>query len=122
MSHVVKISTQIKDLSAVRQACVRLELQPPVHGDHQLYNSVETGWAVHLRGWRYPIVCKIDVGDVAYDNYEGRWGSQSRLGDFFQRYAVEKAAIEARRQGYSSSEQLLEDGSIKVTINTGGDV
>ena len=104
----------------MRRACVRLELEPPVHGDHQLYNSIETGWAVQLQGWRYPIVCKTD-GEVAYDNYEGRWGEQNRLNDFFQRYAVEKSAIEARRQGYSSTEELLEDGSIKVTINTGGE-
>ena len=105
----------------MRQACVRLELQPPIHGDHQLYNSVETGWAVQLHGWRYPVVCKTDVGKVAYDNYEGKWGEQNRLNEFFQRYAVEKATIEARRQGFSATEQRLEDGSIKVTINTGSE-
>ena len=34
--------------------------------------------------------------------------------------AVEKSKLEARMQGFASSEQMLEDGSIKVTINTGG--
>ena len=121
MSHVVKITTLLTDLSAIRQACARLQLEQPVHGTYELYNSTETGWGVNLRAWKYPIVCKPETGEVAFDNYESRWGEQARLDEFFQRYAVEKAAIEARRQGYSSTEKLLEDGSIKVIINTGGD-
>ena len=35
-------------------------------------------------------------------------------------YAVEKARIEARRQGHSVTEQPLADGSIKLTIQVGG--
>jgi hypothetical protein len=41
------------------------------------------------------------------------------LDEFMQGYAVERAKLEARKQGYTASEQLLADGSIKVTINTG---
>ena len=121
MSHVVKIETQIRDVNAIRQSCVHMRLEPPVHGTFELYNSTETGWAVSLRNWKFPVVCKVESGEVAYDNYSGRWGDQNRLNEFFQRYAAEKAAIEARRQGYSATEQQLEDGSIKVTIQVGGD-
>ena len=67
-------------------------------------------------------MCKVESGEVAYDCYSGKWGATNRLKEFFQRYAAEKAAIEARRQGHSSTEQMLEDGSIKVTIQTGGGV
>ncbi|WP_238381213.1 DUF1257 domain-containing protein [Mariniblastus fucicola] len=115
----MKIETQIRDINAVRHACRRLRLEPPNHGTFELYNSTETGWGVRFRDWKYPVVCKVESGEVAYDNYEGRWGDPNRLGEFFQSYAVEKAAIEARLQGYSSTEQLLEDGSIKLIIETG---
>jgi hypothetical protein len=57
---------------------------------------------------------------VSYDNYQGHWGEQSRLNQFLQAYAVEKAKIEARKKGHSVSEARLEDGSIKVTVRVGG--
>ena len=119
MSHIVQIKTEVRDVNAVRQACSRLQLQPPVHGTFELYNSSETGWGVRLRDWNYPVVCKLDTGELAYDNYGGRWGDPQRLDEFLQRYAVEKARLEARRQGFTATEQALNDGSIKLTINTG---
>ena len=121
MSHVVKIETQIRDINAVRQACVCLKLEPPVHNTFELYNSSVTGWGVYLRDWKYPIVCKTDTGEIAYDNFGGRWGNAQRLDEFRQRYVIEKTKIESRRQGHTSTEKLLEDGSVRVTINTGGD-
>ncbi len=56
---------------------------------------------------------------LCYDNYNGRWGDQQHLDFFLQIYAVEKAKLEARKQGYSAIEQPLADGSIKVTIQVG---
>jgi hypothetical protein len=47
------------------------------------------------------------------------WGDQKHLDAFLQRYAVEKATIEARRQGHSVTEQALEDASVKLTVNVG---
>jgi hypothetical protein len=122
MSHVVQITTEIRDINAVRQACSRLQLEPPVHNTFELYNSTETGWGVNLRDWKYPVVCKLKTGKIAFDNFGGRWGNAQRLDEFQQRYAVEKSKLEARRQGYTTSELSLEDGSIKVTINAGEDV
>jgi hypothetical protein len=48
------------------------------------------------------------------------WGAPEHLGRFLQAYAVEKARIEARRKGYAATEQVLADGSIKVTLSVGG--
>ena len=120
MSHVVQINTEVRDINAVKQACVRLQLERPVVGRFQLYNSEETGCGVKLRDWKYPVVCKLETGELRYDNYGGRWGNNQRLDEFLQGYAVEKSKLEARRQGFTASEQALEDGSIKVTINAGG--
>jgi hypothetical protein len=75
---------------------------------------------VQLPDWRYPVVCQLETGQLQYDNYNGRWGKQQHLDSFLQIYAVEKARIEARRQGHSVVEQQLTDGSIKLTVNVGG--
>ena len=60
------------------------------------------------------------TGQVRYDNYDGRWGDPGHLDSFCQRYAVEKAKIEARKRGHAVVEQALADGSVKLTIQVGG--
>lgn len=119
MSHVVQIKTEVRDFNSVKRACNRLKLDEPVHGTFQLYGSEETGCGVKLRDWKYPVVCKLETGELRYDNYNGRWGNAQRLDEFLQGYAVERTKLEARKQGYTASELLLADGSIKVTINAG---
>ena len=120
MSHVVEIQTQIRDPSAVRAACERLQLPPPTEGKFRLYASSVTGLGIQLTGWRYPVVCNTATGEVKFDNFGGRWGTLRELDRFTQSYAVEKAKIEARRQGHSVVEQPLADGSIKLTIHVIG--
>tara|TARA_R100000789_G_scaffold31194_2_gene34681 strand:- start:5918 stop:6103 length:186 start_codon:yes stop_codon:yes gene_type:complete len=45
---------------------------------------------------------------------------QVHLDRYLQSYAVEKARLEARKKGHTITEQSLEDGSIKLTVNVGG--
>jgi len=118
----VQIQTEIRDPVAVRAACDRLYLPEPVYGEIQLYSSAATGWAVRLPEWRYPVVCDVSTAKIAYDNFEGRWGDPRQLNRFLQAYAVEKARIESHRRGHTCLEQVLEDGSIKLTIHVGGAV
>jgi hypothetical protein len=59
-------------------------------------------------------------GEAHYDNYGGAWGEQKELGKLLQRYAAEKASIEAHRAGHAVLETALPDGSIKLTIQAGG--
>jgi hypothetical protein len=73
-----------------------------------------------LPDWRYPVVCNVETAQLAYDNFEGRWGDPQRLNQFLQAYAVELVKQEARRKGHSCLEQPLADGSIKLTITVGG--
>ena len=120
MSHVVTIRTEIRDTGAVQAACQRLRLPAPVQGTHRLFTSQVTGLAVQLPEWRYPAVCDLATGQVQYDNFRGHWGEKRHLDAFLQSYAVEKAKIEARRQGHVCTEQPLSDGSIKLTISVGG--
>lgn len=120
MSHVVSISTEVRNPTAIAAACQRLGLAVPVEGIAQLYSARATGWLVQLPDWRYPVVCDTATGQMKFDNFGGRWGEQSRLNQFLQAYAVETARNEARKRGHDVYEQPLSDGSIKLTIQVGG--
>ena len=121
MSHTVKIATEVSDAHAVCLACQRLSLPTPVEGKARLFAEDAVGLAVQLPEWQYPVVFDTNTGQVRYDNYGGRWGDKARLDRFLQAYAVEKAKIEARRKGYSVIEQELANGSIKLTVQVGGE-
>jgi hypothetical protein len=57
MSHIVTITTEVRDPAALRAACRQLHLPEPTHETVQLFSSQATGHAVQLPGWRYPVVC-----------------------------------------------------------------
>lgn len=116
MSHIVTIQTKVHDPAAVQVACQRMSLPAPVHGTVCLYSGEAAGLLVRLPGWQYPAVINTLTGAVQYDNFQGHWGEQQHLDRFLQLYAVEKAKLEARKKGYTVSEQALIDGSIKVQI------
>jgi hypothetical protein len=120
MSHIVTIQTKVHDPTAVAAACERLNLTVPVHGTAKLFSGEATGLLLQLPGWQYPAVIDTLSGTVRFDIFEGHWGDQSQLDRFLQMYAVERAKLEARKKGYSVSEQALENGSIKLQIAEGG--
>ena len=119
MSHVVRIQTQIRDPVALAAACTLLGLVQPVQGKATLFTTQAEGLIVKLPGWTYPAVIDTTRGTVACDMYHGAWGDQKELDRLLQAYAAEKSRIEAHRAGHSVSEQLLADGSIKLTIQVG---
>ena len=120
MSHIVQVQTEVRDEAAVQAACSRLRLPRATRGTFQLYSSEETGLGIELPHWKYPVVANTDTGQLWFDNYEGRWGTQEFLDQFLQAYAVERTKIEARKQGHSVVEQRLDNGSIKLTVQVGG--
>ena len=95
-------------------------LAEPTHGTVKLFSGEVTGLAVQLPDWTYPVVCDTASGQAKFDTFEGRWGDQKELDRFMQTYAVEKAKLESRRRGHSTTEQALPDGSIKLTIQVAG--
>lgn len=117
MSVLVTFKTEVRDVNAIQAACKRLGLSQAVDGRHKVFGEHVAGWAVRLPAWNFPIVCQTETGAVHFDNYEGRWGNQTELDKFLQAYGVEKAILEARNSGYYTSEETLEDGTIKLTIN-----
>lgn len=119
MSHIVTINTEIRDGTALSTACRRLQLEPPRQETVRLFSREVTGTTVRLPDWRYPVVCHLATGQLDYDNFEGRWGNRAHLNRLLQTYAIEKTRIEARRAGYTVTEQELADGSIRLTVSTG---
>ena len=122
MSHIVTIKTRLTDTAALSAACRRLGLAEPEQGTATLFSMRATGLLVKLPGWTYPAVVDTQSGEVKYDTYNGHWGKQEELDKLLQGYAVEKTRIEARRVGHTLTEQRLADGSIKLTIQVGGQV
>ena len=120
MSHIVSIQTQVRDEVAVKLACSRLCWPSPICGTHQMFSGELRGLAVQVPEWRYPLVCELSAGKLHYDLYEGRWGDEAQLDRFKQSYAVEKAKLEARRQGRSVTEQSLDNGSIRLLVQVSG--
>jgi hypothetical protein len=119
LSHIVTVDTEVRDLRAIQAACARLDLPAPHAGDVQFLTGKVSGLLVHLTSWRFPLVCQLQTGALRYDNYEGRWGDKAHLNRFLQAYAIERARLEARRNGHTVTEQPLEDGSVKLTIQLG---
>lgn len=120
LSHIVEIQTEVRDAVAVLAACRRLGLAEPVERTVRMFAEQVTGLAVQLSGWRYPVVCDLARGQLKYDNFGGRWGEQRELDRFIQMYTVEKAHLEARRQGHAVTEQALSDGSIRLVVQVAG--
>lgn len=120
MSHIVTVSTKVRDPLAVAAACRRLGLPEPVEGTARLYGGDVSGLTVRLPGWAYPVVIDVASGTTSFDNFEGRWGSQDQLDHFLQAYAVEVVRLEARKKGLTVREQTLADGSIRVQLVEGG--
>lgn len=48
------------------------------------------------------------------------WGDQKEMDRFLQAYAIERARIEARKKGYTVTEQALSDGSVKLSVQVAG--
>ena len=118
MSHIVTLQSQLKDVAAIAAACQRLSLAAPVRGTAKLYSGEVSGIIVQFPKWEFPAVIDIESGKVQFDNFEGKWGDPGELQKFMQSYTVEKTKIEARRKGHAVSEQLLQDGSIRIQIAT----
>ena len=118
MSHTVTIKTKITDMAAIQAACHRLKLPQPSQGDVRLFDRVAQGIGVQLEDWRFPVCIEPD-GNLLFDNFGGFWGVPEKLDQFQQAYGVEKAKLEARKQGYQCSESMLADGSIRLNVLLG---
>jgi len=117
VSHIVKVTTKIKDEQVIAMTCEELKLKAPVKGKHKLYSEVVEGLGVNLNGWTYPVVFNTETGEAKYDNFNGSWGSQNEFDRFSQMYGVQMTKKTMGEQGYTvESMETLQDGSIHMRI------
>lgn len=122
MSHFATIETQIKDIEALRAACqeLGLELIPQAEARGYLTNRFQGEFVIRLHGPYDIAVNKQKDGNygLTCDWWDGRVAQEvgENYGRLLQLYAVHKAIREARRKGFLTRRQRLEDGSIKLTI------
>jgi hypothetical protein len=103
----MSIQMEIRDKEALKAACERLGFSILVGNNFRLHSTNELGIGVQLPRWKYPIVIRLN-GSVAYDNYNGSWGNIDELNKLVAYYGLEKAKMEAQKQGYSTMESFNE--------------
>lgn len=108
MSHVTVRRCQVVDYETAARAAPRVaaELLPKTAGPTI---------AVKLRNWKNPVY--FTDGEARFDNYDGRWGAESELDAFLQRYAMEAAKRVAEARGLRCEESVLIDGRMKLVVH-----
>jgi hypothetical protein len=133
MSHFTTVETKINDLVCLKRALEELGLEYEEASQQQL--ATVKGWrgatsqadlSIHVTG-------KYDIGvrqnaDGTYALSADWWAINEELGEaenstklqqkVIQRYALNKARVEAEKQGFSLDQETLEtDGTIKLTVS-----
>ena len=122
MSHFTTIQTQIRDITALRDACHELGVQ-------LIENAVARGYGSNNQKGEYVIRLKGPYDIAVNRQQDGTFGLTTdwyddhvekevgtAYGRLLQLYGVHKARIEAQRKGYTVRRQTLADGAIKLTI------
>jgi len=122
MSHFTTISTQIRDVEALRLAVSELGLSLLHNAMARGYSSnrIPGNYVIQLKG-PYDIALNTN-GDGSYGLTTDWWGGHverevgANFGRLLQLYGVHKTTIEARKRGHFARRQPQKDGSIRLTI------
>jgi len=115
MSHIVAITTEMKDAGVLQRTCKRLNLRCSF-GLHEVYSTSVRGWGVELPNWRFPVVQR-ENGELHYDNYRGSWGEISELEKLTQEYAVTVSIEEHAEIGMGLQERIeLENSAVQLVF------
>jgi hypothetical protein len=122
MSHFTTVQTQIRDVTALRNACQELGVELAENAEARGYgsNKRKGDLVIKLKG-PYDIA-GIRQADGSYELITDWWGKHVErevgkgYGKLLQLYGVCKAQAEAKRKGFTTRRQSLKDGSIKITI------
>ena len=122
MSHFTSIQTQIRDMAALRAACMELGVELVENSVARGYgrNTNKGDFVIRLNG-PYDIALNRQPDDtygLTTDWWDGHVEREvgANYGRLLQLYGVHKARIEAQRKGYTVRRQALGDGSIKLVM------
>ena len=122
MSHFTEITTQIKDIEALRLACQELGLNLLQNAEARGYyeNKTKGDYVIQLKG-PYDIALNKQADGtfgITSDLWNGHVEKEvgQKYGKLLQLYGVHKATIEARKKGLSVLRRQKQDGSIKLVL------
>jgi hypothetical protein len=122
MSHFTEITTQIKDIEALRLACQELGLNLLQSADARGYydNKTKGDYVIQLKG-PYDIALNKQADGtfgITSDLWNGHVEKEvgQGYGKLLQLYGVHKATMEARKKGLSVLRRQKQDGSIKLVL------
>jgi hypothetical protein len=127
MSHFTTIQTQIRDLTALSEACSELGVSLVPDADCRGYAGV-TRKAPHVIRLKGPYDIAVDpskANDCTYGLTTDWWdGHVARevgvgYGRLLQSYGVHKTEREARLRGLRTTRRVETDGSILLTLEGG---
>ena len=122
MSHFTSITTQIKDIEALRSACKELGLTLLQNVEARGYyeNKTKGDYVIQLKGPYDIAVNKQPDGTfgLTADLWNGHVEKEvgNGYGKLLQLYGVHKATMEARRKGLSVMRRQQQNGSIKLVL------
>ncbi len=129
MSHFTKITAQIKDLEALTVAAQKMGFRVAANANCRYYYGTERkDFVIKLPG-AYDIAATkskdfYELEADFYQNHVSRYvGRNGNL--LVQKYAVEKARIEAFKRGLSVTEKNEDNGCIEMTMidpDSGGQI
>ena len=127
MSHFTTIQTQIRDLEALNDACVEMDLRLVANASCRGYAGV-TRQAPHVIKLKGPYDIAVDPSPekngtygLTTDWWDGHAAKEvgTGYGRLLQSYGVHKTLREARSRGLRTSRRVEADGSILVTLEGG---
>ena len=124
MSHFTSITTQIKDIAALRSACGELGLDVLDKTTARGYstNAVSGDHVIRLKGPYDVAINKQPDGTfgLTTDWWNGHVEKEvgQGYGKLLQLYGVHKATLEARKKGHMVRRSQQQNGAIKLCIST----
>ena len=127
MSHFTTIQTQIRDLDALKDACVEMDLQLVANAACRGYAGI-TRQAPHVIKLHGPYDIAVDPSPekngtygLTTDWWDGHAAKEvgAGYGRLLQSYGVHKTLREARNRGLRTSRRVEADGSILLTLEGG---
>ncbi len=128
MSHFTSIKTEVRDLDALLQACVELDLKLTPQFPCRGYAGVlrKADYTIELRG---PYDIAVDPSPekdgtfaLTTDWWDGHVAKEVGVGygRLLQAYGIHKTFREANARGLRATRRLEADGSVLVTLEGGG--
>jgi hypothetical protein len=122
MSHFTEIKTQIKDIDALRSACLEMGLPLLQNTEARGYyeNKTKGDYIIQLKG-PYDIALNKQADGtfgLTADLWQGHVEKEvgPGYGKLLQFYGVHKATLEARKRGLSVLRRHQQNGSIKLVL------